>query len=273
MSSLVQRLLTAVALIPLVVWLVLFSPTSVFTVVLSLIILIGGYEWAALSGLGNKGYKMLVALIMLGNSHALALMDESALNILMFFSLAFWLIVITLLIIKAKSLLDTSVNLTFMLLLGQFIVAMTYISLDQIRHGFEQGPGLLMYLLLLIWIADSGAYFAGRAFGKHKLSSILSPGKSLEGVAGGLLACLAFSFYGAQYFTINDNVLFILLSVFIAFVSVYGDLFESLMKRRAGVKDSGNILPGHGGILDRIDSLIAASPVFLACMFLTDWFV
>jgi phosphatidate cytidylyltransferase len=273
MSSLVQRLLTAAALIPLVVWLVLFSPNIAFTIVLSLIILMGGFEWAMLSGIENKVYKIVVTLFILLVSHSMNLLGEVELNTLMLFSLGFWLIVVTLLIFKPKAMIEVPLNLPMMLILGQFVIGTVYISLNQIRHGFEQGPSLLMYLLLLIWIADSGAYFAGRAFGKYKLAPVISPGKSLEGVAGGLCACLVFSYFGAEYFNIDGTVTFIFLSIFIAFISVYGDLFESLMKRRADVKDSGNILPGHGGILDRIDSLIAASPVFVACLFLTEWFV
>ena len=130
-----------------------------------------------------------------------------------------------------------------------------------------------MYLLLLIWITDSGAYFAGRALGRHKLSPIISPGKSIEGVVGGLLSCLMFSFFAASYFAIDGRSFFMLMSLFVAFISVYGDLFESLIKRRAKVKDSGNILPGHGGMLDRIDSLVAAGPVFLLSILLSEMFV
>jgi len=272
MSSLVQRLLTAVCLIPIVVWFVMFSHEDAFTFILSIIIFIAAYEWSILSGFKERLQQYVFAVIVLFASHALNALDTSLLHLLMSASLIFWLCVVLLIIIKPQFLLEVEVGCWSMLVLGSLIVELTFVSLSQIRLSFEHGPNLLMYLLLLIWIADSGAYFAGRALGKHKLSPVISPGKSLEGVAGGLLACLVFSFFGAQYFAVESMAVFIVMSVFIAFVSVYGDLFESLMKRRANVKDSGSILPGHGGILDRIDSLIAAGPVFMALVLLTEMF-
>ncbi|MEW4982441.1 MAG: phosphatidate cytidylyltransferase [Cycloclasticus sp.] len=272
MSSLVQRLLTAAVLIPVVVWLVMFSPDMAFISILSIIIIIAAYEWGALSGLKSNFKKYVLAGVVVLLSHGLTVLSVDVTHYLMYTSLFFWSLVIVLIIVKPQFLLDVKINQPLMLLLGIIVVSLTFISLCQIRFGFVYGPDLLMYLLLLIWIADSGAFFAGRAFGKHKLSPIISPGKSIEGVVGGLLACLLFAFLGANHFAVESAASFILISVYIAFVSVFGDLFESLMKRRANVKDSGAILPGHGGILDRIDSLIAAAPVFVACVLLTKMF-
>jgi len=272
MSSLAQRLLTAAGLIPIVIWFVMFSHEDAFIFILSVIVFIAAYEWSALSKFSEKLHRYVFSVLVLFASHALNACDESVLYVLMNASLLFWLLVVLFIIIKPQNLLDIVIGRFSMLALGSLVVALTFVSLSQIRLGFEQGPDLLMYLLLLIWIADSGAYFAGRALGKHKLSPVISPGKSLEGVAGGLLACLVFAFFGAQYFAVESMAVFIAMSVFIAFVSVYGDLFESLMKRRANVKDSGSILPGHGGILDRVDSLIAAGPVFMALVLLTEMF-
>jgi len=250
----------------------MYSPDKVFVSVLSIIAVIAGYEWAALSGLKRKSNRYILALTVLIFAHGLTFLDEAILYSLFYASLVFWLVVIALIIVKPQFLLDIKIQHNMMLILGHLVIGLTFISLYQIRLGFMQGPSLLMYLLLLIWIADSGAYFAGRAFGQHKLSPLISPGKSLEGVAGGLLACLLFSLFAIDYFSIENNVIFIIMSIFIAVVSVFGDLFESLMKRRANVKDSGSILPGHGGILDRIDSLIAAAPVFIACALITQVF-
>ncbi|MEA3412443.1 MAG: phosphatidate cytidylyltransferase, partial [Pseudomonadota bacterium] len=125
-------------------------------------------------------------------------------------------------------------------------------------------PELLLYLLVLIWLADSAAYFSGKKLGRTRLAPALSPGKSREGVFGALAATLLLGLAGAWWFDAGlvDGVYFVILSLLTALVSVEGDLFESLLKRRAGVKDSGRILPGHGGVLDRIDSLTAAAPVF-----------
>ena len=135
---------------------------------------------------------------------------------------------------------------------------------------FEYGPGALFFLLSLVWIADIGAYFSGRRFGKHKLAPAISPGKTWEGVAGGLLANLVWivaiyqlsSGWGMSFHH------FLVIGIATTLISVVGDLFESILKREAGVKDSGKLLPGHGGILDRIDSIIAAAPVFVAGIFI-----
>ena len=117
--------------------------------------------------------------------------------------------------------------------------------------------------MLLIWGADSGAYFAGRAFGKRKLAPKVSPGKSWEGVIGGLLTALVAAVIATQWLgAVGGLAGFLALVAVTVFISVLGDLSESLFKRVMALKDSGGILPGHGGVLDRIDSLTAAAPIF-----------
>ncbi len=137
------------------------------------------------------------------------------------------------------------------------------------RH-FASGNWLLLYLMTLVWVADIGAYFSGRAFGRHKLAPTISPGKSIEGVIGGLLLNLLWItlvWYGSGGWGMG-YLPFLLVGLVTVGFSVVGDLFESVLKREAGMKDSSHLLPGHGGVLDRIDSLIAATPVFLAGLFL-----
>jgi phosphatidate cytidylyltransferase len=135
---------------------------------------------------------------------------------------------------------------------------------------FAYGWEILFYLLSLVWIADIGAYFSGRRFGRHKLAPAISPGKTWEGFAGGLLANLVWivAIYQMSSGWGMSLPHFVLIGVITSMISVVGDLFESILKREAGVKDSGKLLPGHGGILDRIDSIIAAAPVFVAGIFI-----
>lgn len=131
---------------------------------------------------------------------------------------------------------------------------------------WQQSPWWLMYVFGLVWGADSGAYFVGRKFGKHKLAPNVSPAKTLEGLAGGVALTGVYALVvGVVVLELSalHLISFFLLSVVTVAASVQGDLFESMLKRRAIIKDSGTLLPGHGGVLDRIDSLLAAAPVFV----------
>ncbi|MES9871768.1 MAG: phosphatidate cytidylyltransferase, partial [Candidatus Sedimenticola sp. 6PFRAG7] len=148
-------------------------------------------------------------------------------------------------------------------LLGVFVLVPAWAALVMI-HGYgEKGPMLLLFSLTLTWVADSGAYFAGRRWGRVKLAPAISPGKTREGVygalAGSVLWGLLLAWYAPELGPLPILVIFCLL---VCVISVIGDLFESLLKRQAGIKDSGNLLPGHGGVLDRIDSMTAVAPVF-----------
>lgn len=139
-----------------------------------------------------------------------------------------------------------------------------------IHQHFEQGAWLLMYMLTLVWLADIGAYFSGKKFGRNKLAPAISPGKTREGVLGGLaLNSIWISFvYTLTEDWGMDYIPFLILGLITSIISVVGDLYISILKREAGIKDTGKILPGHGGVLDRIDSAIAATPVFLSGLFL-----
>jgi phosphatidate cytidylyltransferase len=134
----------------------------------------------------------------------------------------------------------------------------------------DQGPWLIVYMFLMVWGADTGAYFAGKRFGKRKLMPHVSPAKSWAGIGGAALAVLLVSMITQQYLHFSQNLSFgiYILALVLLFVSVVGDLTESMFKRQCGIKDSGSILPGHGGIMDRIDSLTAAAPVFALCLIL-----
>ena len=145
------------------------------------------------------------------------------------------------------------------------MVSGAFIAMTGLHQASRFGYVFILILLAIIWIADSAAYFSGKAFGKHKLAMHVSPGKTWEGVMGATLAVLVTAFVIARYmdYTPENTLAFMLIALTTMIISIVGDLLESLFKRRAGVKDSSHLLPGHGGILDRIDSLVAAAPVFL----------
>ncbi|MCW8988299.1 MAG: CDP-archaeol synthase, partial [Gammaproteobacteria bacterium] len=134
------------------------------------------------------------------------------------------------------------------------------------------GSEYVLYLILIIWFADSGAYFAGRSLGKHKLIPNVSPGKTWEGVAGAFVAALIVAIISIDILNVpsSQSFVFIIVTLVTVLYSIVGDLSESMFKRMANIKDSGHILPGHGGILDRIDSLMSGFPVFLAGLLLME---
>ncbi|MFT5218190.1 MAG: phosphatidate cytidylyltransferase [Planctomycetota bacterium] len=150
-----------------------------------------------------------------------------------------------------------------------FALSLLWVCVQGLVHlqtRYSEGSWMLLYLCTLVWIADIGAYFSGKRFGKHKLAPAISPGKTWEGVVGGIAANTVWILLVYQ---LSDGfglplIPFLIIGLVTSVLSVVGDLFESILKREAGVKDSGKLLPGHGGILDRVDSIIAASPVFVA---------
>jgi phosphatidate cytidylyltransferase len=128
---------------------------------------------------------------------------------------------------------------------------------------YEYHRSLLLFSLLIVWVADSGAYFVGRKYGKNKLASLISPGKTIEGAAGALLLTTLFAFLFADYFSLPVEISLVY-AIIITLFSIFGDLFESYLKRAANLKDSGNIIPGHGGVLDRIDGICASIPIIFS---------
>ncbi len=157
----------------------------------------------------------------------------------------------------------------FQFFLGLTLLWICVHGLVFMHQHFEQGGWILLYLLTLAWVADIGAYFSGRKFGKHKLAPGISPGKTWEGVMGGIILNIGWMLI---VFKISNGWgialwQFLLIGLATSLISVVGDLYESILKREASVKDSGKLLPGHGGVLDRIDSMIAATPIFVAGLY------
>lgn len=256
-----QRVLTALVLAPLALLAVFFLPRNIFDAVLALIFLYAGWEWSNLCRLntpGRLGYVILHAGLL-----ALVALLPALLPVTLVLALLFWLAALVL----VKGYPGTAARITprLKLLMGVLVLVPAWQAITALRAG-ENGLILLLMLLMLVWGADIGAYAAGRTWGRRKLLPAVSPGKTLEGAAGGLAACVLIGAVFAFWLKLSPSgsVFLILLSLFTGMVSVLGDLLESMLKRERGIKDSGQLLPGHGGMLDRIDSLTAAAPVFLA---------
>ena len=267
------RVLTALILAPLILWSVLAFSHRALAIELGLILTVAAWEWARLSGLKNHIARIVFGCVMFVIMTLLTWLLHGSmvwLSWILYGNLAWWGIALVL-VVTFKKQSDqlpaqfNGIDIALNLLAGIFIISGAFVALIGLHQMADYGSLYILILLLLIWIADIAAYFAGKKFGKHKLAPYVSPGKTWEGVLGAALAVFvaALVIGKIRQFQPDNLILFaILVLVTIAF-SILGDLTESLFKRRAGVKDSSQLLPGHGGILDRIDSLMAAAPVFL----------
>lgn len=260
-----HRILTALVLLPLVIAGVLYLPTDGFALVMGVIILIGAHEWLRLASLVKLSEIVLFfVLVIAGLLFCYWMLQYQGVG-LSFFSLVTvgWL-VITGLIIQYNPKTSPVPGKRTKAALGLFVLVPTWAALVFLHGYSEQGPALVLFAMSLSWVADTGAYFAGRQWGRVKLAPTISPKKTREGVYGALLAVGLWSglLIGLRPET-GSVFQVVLLCLIVCLVSVIGDLFESLLKRQAGIKDSGHLLPGHGGILDRIDSLTAVAPVFM----------
>jgi phosphatidate cytidylyltransferase len=260
-----QRVLTALALIPLLVAGILLLDNRTLALILGAMLLVGAYEMARLAGLATRAAQAafvgVIAAAMALAWHYLAPDPTEAVQWVM----AIWWVLMTLTLVARRSeLRRVEGRRPTILLLGALVLVTAWLSIVRLHGAAGQGPALVLYLFVLIWVADSAAYFAGRAFGRRKLSPFVSPGKTWAGaggaLAGAMVSAVVLSTTGAAGPLALLPVL--ALSVLVTAVSIGGDLWESRLKREAGVKDSGSLLPGHGGMLDRIDSLLAAAPVF-----------
>lgn len=262
-----ERIITALVLVAVVLS-CMFATESHYPMFVLMVLAAGvaGYEWFKLMPRKFKhvikpvawGYGVLTAVL-----SALALYFAEVALLLWVASIITWLLSIYW--VKTYPEYDGWYNAS----LHGIGVVLISAAVTAIFSVWQSSPWWLMYLFLLVWGADSGAYFVGRKFGKKKLAPNVSPNKSVEGLYGGIVTSMLIVTAVALLYldmTWPELILFLILSVVTVFSSVLGDLFESMIKRRAGIKDSGRILPGHGGVLDRIDSLLAAAPIFAAGM-------
>jgi len=273
-----NRILTALLLIPLFVGGIFWASTPVFAALMAAVVLMAAWEWSRLMGLDKywqRGlYLFLIALLLLAGanlrSQLVLLQGILGVTVVLWCIFSAWIIYLNM----NGPVPRKDLPLTLSALMGVWLLLPTWLSLIHLHGSGSAGPVWLLLLMVLIWGADSGAYFCGRLWGKHKLAAQVSPGKTWEGVGGGmvlaLLLVLPLSLWLLSARQGNDalsnqsytGLWYALLCIMTIAFSICGDLLESVVKRRAGVKDSGQILPGHGGVLDRIDSLTAAAPSF-----------
>jgi phosphatidate cytidylyltransferase len=268
-----MRVLTAAVLIPLVVAALLYLSTPVVAVSAGVVFLLAAIEWAKLMPGSTKITLpiMLLFTLMFGycgwhfiytaaDGHAVPIA-----NLLIMPAIAWWLLAIPLLSVYPRW-GKFWCNSCFGIDLGLLILLAAWWSI-KIIHSQIQGAQLLLFTFVVVWAADIGAYFAGKNFGKHKLAPAVSPGKTWEGVVGAFLGVgVSSALYAAVVLPMFAWHKLMLIALFLTPITIVGDLHESAFKRVKGVKDSGTIFPGHGGLIDRIDSLIATLP-FAALLF------
>lgn len=253
------RLITAAILIPAFLAALFLLREPYWSLLMLAGVLIGLWEWAHMAGFKPAvRYLYITASAIAGVFLAFwhgpenAFMQEYALYWGLPLAAAFWVVLVPIWLWRRTRVR----NIYLMMLAGWWIVLPLWLALVSLR---ALSPWLLLFIMLVVWIADSAAYFAGKRFGKRKLAVNISPGKTWEGVLGALVVV---SLYGAALCIAFDlNALLIVGFWILTIFSVMGDLLESLIKRQGGFKDSGNLLPGHGGILDRVDGLTSSLPM------------
>ncbi|ABI57202.1 phosphatidate cytidylyltransferase [Alkalilimnicola ehrlichii MLHE-1] len=269
-----QRLLTAAVLIPLVLWAVWTWPLPAVMLLYTVVLLLAAWEWGGFLRANDSRRR---ALWLVGLTATLIpgwwwFQADGAMLPIFVFAAAWWAVALVWLLRYAGTGgARGGPSDAVLVLVGWCVLWPAWMGLLWLQGGSGHGGFWVTFLFVLVWGADTGAYFAGRSLGRHKLAPRVSPGKTWEGVAGGLLAAVVAGLVLSMVFAVpgpGAGLLVLLILVTVA-LSVVGDLFESLLKRQRGVKDSGTLLPGHGGILDRIDSLTAAAP--LLALGLTWW--
>lgn len=278
-----QRIITALILAPLALFAILFLPLFSFQIMIALVVGLGAWEWSSMSGITRKftklSYAALVTIVCLLLSLILPtdmIWYQGQLNSLYTYILSlaalWWMISLGMIIAYPKFSSLWYCSKPIRGIFGFFTLIPTWVAVVSLRTSLYDvdpfyGASLIFYVLGIVWAADIGAFFVGVKFGKHKLRPLVSPGKTLEGLMGGVFASSAIIAFAALHYQVDTSRIWlhILVGALTVGVSALGDLNESMFKRCAGIKDSGTLLPGHGGIMDRIDSLTAAFPVFAFC--------
>lgn len=261
-----QRIITALILLPLILGAIFYLDTPWFALAMAIPVALGAWEWANIMGIEDPVRRLPYVGIVLA---LLMLVYLTHFNAVLYLGCLWWLAAVWL-VKSYPSEVARWEGRGVQSLIGLLVLVPAWWSLVLIQ-GQSDGHWWLLYVMLLVWGADTGAYFVGRKLGRNKLAPAVSPGKSIEGLLGGLATTaviallVAFSTHASDW---AGLIPFLLISLVAVIGSVYGDLAESMFKRHRGIKDSSQLLPGHGGVLDRIDSITAAVPLFASGMVL-----
>lgn len=273
-----QRIITALILAPIVVGGLFFLPPVGFALFTAAALAIAGWEWANMAGItrqpGRCAYGVGLLLLM---ALLYQLPPQSVLPVL-WLTVLWWALALGLVSAYPKG-SPAWGSPALCLLMGVPVLVGAWLGLNHLRSGqlslgqWDNNLWLILYTFVVVWAADIGAYFAGRRFGKRKLAPRVSPGKSWAGVYGGLAVVflLAVAVAWVAQLSLWQGGALVAVSLVTAAVSVLGDLLESMLKRHRGIKDSSQLLPGHGGVMDRVDSLVAAIPVLALCFTQLGW--
>lgn len=267
MSSRRKRVLAALVMAPVAIGSVLLLPTPLLAAAVAGLMMVGLWEWTLLSGTTGRAARAAYLAANIAIMTSLAWTAGHGLGQLVgvaTWGSLWWLLAWAWLWRFDFASGGQTWTRGLKLLAGSLCVIPAWAALCWLHASGGNGPAWTLFALLIVWVADTGAYFAGSRWGRHKLAPRISPGKSWEGVAGGLAATLLLASLAAPVLGLPWSRLgaLVLLTAVAFLFSVSGDLFESLLKRHAGAKDSSDLIPGHGGVLDRVDSLLAALPVF-----------
>ncbi len=259
-----QRVITASLLAPLALWGIWVLSPLAFAIAIGVIFAMAGWEWSRLCGLERMPLRALyVALLILLMAGSWPLLSEGNWSLaILIIALMWWALSLTSVLSYPHGTAFWQRSAIARGVAGLLILMPAWAALALLHSHF--GPGYVILLVFVVWGADTGAYFAGRAFGRHKLAPRVSPGKTWEGVIGGAVLSLLVALVGTLWLEpVGGYAAFLLLIILTVMISILGDLMESLFKRVADIKDSGGLLPGHGGVMDRIDSMTAAGPLFV----------
>ncbi|TOF39655.1 CDP-diglyceride synthetase [Vibrio parahaemolyticus] len=271
-----QRIITALILAPLVILGIFKLPLMGFIIALTAITLLGFWEWTQFTESNSRIAALIPAAVVTGLTFLFISPDAHSLNhlstphyVVLGLGFVWWIIASLMAITYPKTTKSWQGNLALRHVFGfltllPFLWSVIILRATDISVDPYHGAKLVMYVCFLVWAADSGAYFAGKSLGKRKMAPHVSPNKTIEGLIGGIIVALIVGWLFAAWFNIQftSPIHMIIITLITVVISVLGDLVESMFKRVSGIKDSSNIIPGHGGVLDRIDSLTAAFPVF-----------